>query len=77
MIDFTLIFDLMKDAERIWRGDHKVNKKQIVIDSVIKIIGNNDYQEQKIYIDALIEFIIFLSYNKNMLKDINKTICCR
>ena len=77
MIDFALIFDLMKDAERIWRVDKKVDKKEMVINSVIKIIGLQQYQEEKIYIDALIEFIIFLSYNKNMLKDINKAVCCR
>lgn len=77
MIDFALIFDLMKDAERIWRGDKKTDKKQIVISSIIKIIGLSTYQTEKIYIDALIEFIIFLSHNKNMLKDINKAVCCR
>ena len=77
MIDFALIFDLMKDAERIWRGDKKTDKKAMVINSIIKIIGLTQYQEEKIYIDALIEFIIFLSYNKNMLKEINKAVCCR
>ena len=77
MIDFALIFDLMKDAERIWRGDSKTNKKEMVVSSIIKIIGREEYNEDKIYIDALIEFIIFLSYNRNMLKDINKAVCCR
>ena len=77
MIDFILIFDLMKDAERIWRGDKKADKKQMVISSVIKIIGLATYQTEKIYIDALIEFVIFLSHNKNLLKEINKAICCR
>lgn len=76
MIDFILIFDLMKDAERIWRGDSKINKKEMVISSIIKIVGRDAYNEEKIYIDALIEFVIFLSQNRDLLKNINRSFCC-
>lgn len=80
MIDLALIFNLMKDAEKIYKGDLTINKKDYVLKCIRKIIGDHEYNENLGIIDNVIEFIIFLSVNQKMLKDINRKamqFCCK
>lgn len=75
MLDISLIFNLMLDAEKLYKGDGQLKKEEVI--SNLKKIMKTDYQENELLIDNIIEFIIFLSVNQKMLKSINFKACSK
>ena len=61
----------MTDAEKI----KDIDKKQFVKSQIVKLIGQIEYDKYDFIIDNTIEFIIFMSHNKNLLNKINKKCC--
>ena len=79
MIDIKLVFDLMRDVEKIHKNDKDVDKKAIVMKNIRKVIGDTEFYQYSNEIDDIIEFIIFLSVNSEILKNINRKalrFCC-
>ena len=72
MFDIKIILDLMSQAEKV----KNVDKKEFVINHLIKMITQEEYDKYEEIINNIIEFIIFLSFNKKLLKQINNKIRC-
>ena len=80
MINIALIFTLMSDVEKIYKGKLNSDKKEEVLINIKNIIGEEEYEENLEIIDDIIEFIILLSVNREMLKEINRKafgFCCK
>ena len=81
MINISLIFTLMADVEKIYKNELNKDKKHEVLSSIKGIIGEDEYIENLEIIDDVIEFIILLSVNREMLKEINRKastiFCCK
>lgn len=73
MIDISLIFNLMQDAEKLYKGNGDLKKAEVL--SNLKKIMGDEYNDNELLIDNIIEFIIFLSVNQKMLKSINFKVC--
>ena len=64
------IFYFMRKANRFYSLDNAFDRKQFVLRSVKETLGETTYEIYRDFIDDSIEFLVRLSKNKKVLKEL-------
>lgn len=64
------IFFFMRKANRFYRLDNAFDRKQYVIRSIKECLGETTFEIYRDFIDDSIEFLVRLSKNKKILKEL-------
>lgn len=67
------IFYFMRKANRFYKLDNNFERKAYVIQHIKESLGDETFEVYKEFIDDSLEFLVRLSKNRRILKEINNT----